>query len=51
MVTRNAFLQSALEIWADFGGLVSTSLRILVILAVAWAAIIVSQRKIGRAHV
>ena len=46
MVTRNAFLQSALEIWADFGGLVSTSLRILVILAVAWAAIIVSQRSI-----
>ena len=46
MVTRNAFLQSALEIWADFGGLVSASLRIVVILIVAWAAISVSQRGI-----
>lgn len=46
MLTRNAFLQSALDIWADFGGLVSSSLRILVILAAAWAAILISQRTI-----
>lgn len=46
MATRNALLQSALDIWADFGGLVSSSLRILVILAVAWVAIAISQRGI-----
>jgi len=46
MATRNEFLQSALEIWGDFGGLVSASLRIVVILAVAWVAISVSQRGI-----
>ena len=46
MNSHNTFLQSALEIWADYGGLVSASLRIVVILAAAWAAISVAQRGI-----
>lgn len=46
MTTRHPLLQSALEIWTDFGGLVSVGLRILVILALAWIAILVSQRAI-----